>query len=303
MSDFSLLINEILPKNAWQKDEPLSAHSSFRIGGNADYFARPADEASFTALIEAAKVSKTPFCVIGSGSNILFSDKGFRGVIITTHGLKNIEINGTAVRAGSGVTLPILSSKAQRESLDGMRFMCGIPGTVGGGVFMNAGAYGGEISDILTGSRYYDTDSGEICELSANEHDFAYRHSSYMDHPERIILSADFALKNGDPDEIKAECDELLRRRAEKQPLEFPSAGSTFKRYPGFFTAQLIDECGLKGYTVGGAQVSQKHAGFVINRGGATAADVLALVDHIKTVIRSKHGIDIECEIRFIGEM
>ena len=302
MSDFSLIINEILPRDAWQKDEPLSAHSTFRIGGNADFFARPTDENSFKSLIEGAKSSDIPYCVIGSASNILFSDKGFRGVVITTLGMKNITVNGTVIKAESGVTLPILSAKAQREALDGMRFMCGIPGTVGGGIFMNAGAYGGEISDILISSRYYDSGSGEICELMAEEHNFSYRYSSYMEHPERIILSADFALESGDPAEIKAECDELLRCRAEKQPLEFPSAGSTFKRYPGFFTAQLIDECGLKGFGIGGAQVSEKHAGFVINRGGATAADVLALIRHIKAVIFAKHGIEIECEIRFVGE-
>ena len=180
--------------------------------------------------------------------------------------------------------------------------MCGIPGTVGGGIYMNAGAYGGEIADILVSSRYYDTSSGEICELSSLEHDFAYRHSSYMEHPERIILSAKFALAQGCADDIKKECDELLRKRAEKQPLEFPSAGSTFKRYPGFFTAQLIDESGLKGYSVGGAQVSEKHAGFVINRGGATSSDVLELIEYIKAKIKKTHGIDIECEIRFIGE-
>ena len=297
------ILNSILSPSSWQKDEPLSSHCTFKIGGNADYFARPEDENSFTALILALKAEKIPYCVIGGGSNILFSDKGFRGVVITTQGLKNIETDGEKMTAGSGAMLPLVSARAQKEALDGMRFMCGIPGTVGGGIFMNAGAYGGEIADILTSSRYFDTEKGEICSLSAAEHDFSYRHSSYMEHPERIILSAEFALKHGDADEIKAECDCLLKKRAEKQPLEFPSAGSTFKRYPGFFTAQLIDECGLKGFTVGGAQVSEKHAGFVINRGGATSSDVLSLVEHIKNVIREKHGIDIECEIRFIGEV
>ncbi len=297
------LLNSILSPSSWQKDEPLSSHCTFKIGGTADYFARPEDEESLTALILALKAKGIPYCVIGGGSNILFSDKGFRGVVITTQGLKNIEIKGEKMTVGSGAMLPLVSSRAQKEALDGMRFMCGIPGTVGGGIFMNAGAYGGEISDILTSSRYFDAERGEICELSSGEHDFSYRHSSYMEHPERIILSADFALRRGNADEIKAECDCLLRKRAEKQPLEFPSAGSTFKRYPGFFTAQLIDDCGLKGFAVGGAQVSEKHAGFVINRGGATASDVLSLIDHIKSVVKEKNGINIECEIRFIGEV
>lgn len=302
MSDFLVRARQILSDSSLLLNEPLSLHSSFRIGGEADYFAKPESEEAFTALLSAAGECGVPYCVIGCASNILFSDKGFRGVVISTLGLKNIDINGNLVRAGAGVTMPVLSSRAQKNSLDGMRFMCGIPGTVGGGVFMNAGAYGGEIACILTSSRYYDTEKGEIFSLSASEHDFGYRHSSYMEHNERVLLSADFSLTLGNPDEIKAECEELLRRRAEKQPLEFPSAGSTFKRYPGFFTAQLIDECGLKGFSVGGAQVSEKHAGFVINRGGATAEDVLTLVDKIKETIKKERGIDIECEMRFVGE-
>ncbi len=296
------ILKSILSPTEWQKDELLSSHSTFKIGGIADYFARPNDEESFIELILALKERGIPYCIIGCGSNILFSDKGFRGVVITTQGLKKIDIKGEKMTVGSGAMLPVVSARAQKASLDGMRFMCGIPGTVGGGIFMNAGAYDGEIAHILTSSRYFDTEKGEIFELSASGHDFSYRHSSYMENPERIILSANFALKYGNADEIKAECDCLLKKRAEKQPLEFPSAGSTFKRYPGFFTAQLIDECGLKGFTIGGAQVSEKHAGFIINRSGATASDVLSLIEHIKGVIREKHGIDIECEIRFIGE-
>ncbi len=302
MSEFSILLNEILAPGEWHKDEPLSAHSTFRIGGKADFFASPSRKESLTALIRAAKENDIEYSVIGSGSNILFSDKGFRGLVITTHGMKNVEINDNVITADCGVLLPLLSVKAMKNSLDGMRFMCGIPGTVGGGIFMNAGAYGGEIADILISSHYYDTKRDEICVLELSAHNFAYRHSSYMEHPERIILSADFALRAGNYDDIKAECDELLKKRAEKQPLDFPSAGSTFKRYPGFFTAKLIDECGLKGFAIGGAQVSEKHAGFIINRGGATAHDVLTLIDHIKEVIRDKQGIDIECEIRFVGE-
>ncbi len=302
MSDFSEALKRLLGAECFAENEVLASHSSFKIGGRADYFARPDSEEILMAVIEKAKEHSVPYTVIGSGSNILFSDKGVRGLVITTLGLNNIIINGTNIRAGCGVKMPILSLRAQKGSLDGMRFMCGIPGTVGGGVFMNAGAYGGEVSQILASSRYYDTVLGRICELAGAEHDFSYRHSSYQEHPERILISADFELRAGNADEIKAECDELLRKRAEKQPLEFPSAGSTFKRYPGFFTAQLIDECGLKGLSVGGAQVSEKHAGFVINRGNATSAQVLELIDRIKEVIKRERGIEIECEIRFVGE-
>ena len=302
MSDFLVRARQILSDSSLLLNEPLSLHSSFRIGGEADYFAKPESEEAFTALLSAAGECGVPYCVIGCASNILFSDKGFRGVVISTLGLKNIDINGNLVRAGAGVTMPVLSSRAQKNSLDGMRFMCGIPGTVGGGVFMKAGAYGGEIACILTSSRYYDTEKGEIFSLSASEHDFGYRHSSYMEHNERVLLSADFSLTLGNPDEIKAECEELLRRRAEKQPLEFPSAGSTFKRPEGYFAGKLIQDAGLSGYKVGGAMVSTKHAGFVINAGGATAQDIYQLIQHIQKTVNDKFQVELEPEVRFLGE-
>lgn len=302
MSDFIKLAKEILGEAAVLCDEPLSAHSTFKIGGPTDVFLRPETEEELLSLIEAAKRTGTEFFVLGGGSNVLFSDKGFRGAVISTLGLRGVEIDGTRIKAGAGVTMPLLSARAGKNALAGMVFMCGIPGTVGGGVFMNAGAHGGEISNILVSSRYLDTASGRINELSASEHEFSYRHSSYMEHPERIILSATFELSTGDAEVLRADAECILRQRAAKQPLDFPSAGSVFKRYPGFFTAQLIDECGLKGFSVGGAQVSEKHAGFIINRGGATASDVLSLISHIKATVKEKHSIDIECEIRFVGE-
>ncbi|MEE0970481.1 MAG: FAD-binding protein, partial [Clostridia bacterium] len=241
MCDFILKLKEILPEGDFKANEPLSLHSTFRIGGNADIFAKPSSEMYLVKLLKTAKENDIPYTVVGGGSNILFSDKGFKGLVITTQGLKNISSRDTFVTAESGVALPMLSSFLCRRGLGGMSFACGIPGTVGGGVFMNAGAYGGEFADVLVSSRYYDCISGKICEIANSEHNFSYRHSSYMEHSERVILSAEFSLDKGSSEVIKNECDELLRRRAEKQPLEFPSAGSTFKRYPGFFTAQLID--------------------------------------------------------------
>ncbi len=302
MTDFSLIMRELLSADEWSQNEELSSHSSFKIGGKADLFAKPVSSEKLISLIRAAMAEHYPFVVVGGGSNILFSDKGFRGLVITTMGLDGIEITGEVVTVSGGVSMPRLAKKLQLAGLTGFEFASGIPGSVGGGVFMNAGAYDGEIANVLTGSVYYDCELDRICELPAEEHAFSYRHSSYMDHPERIILSAEFSFKNGNPDTIKAKCDDFLCRRREKQPLEYPSAGSTFKRYPGYYTAQMIDECGLKGFSIGGAQVSQKHAGFVINCGNASAADVLALIDHIKCVIKEQRGIDIECEIRFIGE-
>ncbi len=302
MPNFTDILKCKYPKAEVMTNEPLSSHCTFRIGGNAEFFAKPGTEGELIALIESAKEAEIPFTVIGGGSNILFSDSGVSGLVITTSGLKSMEISGTRIKAGSGVSMPVLSSRAAKEALAGLSFASGIPGTLGGGIFMNAGAYDGEIADVLISTRYYDCLDGKIYELKKEEHDFSYRHSLYMEHGERIILSAELELSEGDSEKIKAECEELLKRRAEKQPLEYPSAGSAFKRYPGYFTAKLIDECGLKGYSVGGAQVSEKHAGFVINRGGATARDVLALTEHIKNVIKERHGIEIEREIRFIGE-
>lgn len=303
MSNFAEIINEKIPTLKIAENELLSEHSSFHIGGKADFFAEPENEKELISLVKNAKEAKMNFCVIGNASNILFGDGGFRGVVISMQQMKNITVCGENITADCGVSLTALSNAAQKASLDGVRFLCGIPGTVGGGVYMNAGAYGGEVSCVLASSRFYDSETDVISDIQKSEHEFAYRHSSYMEHPERILLSATFALHTGNPDEIRAEMDNLLARRREKQPLEYPSAGSTFKRYPGFFTANLIDECGLKGYSVGGAQVSEKHAGFVINRGGATAKDVLEVVNHIKKTVFEKKSINIECEIRIIGEM
>ena len=302
MSDFVSDVLKNCPALPIRQAEPLSAHCTFRIGGKADFFAEPSDENELISVLRAAKNTKMPFIVVGNASNILFRDGGFRGVVINTQRMKKVTVAGETITAECGVSLTALSCSAQKASLTGFEFLCGIPGTVGGGVYMNAGAYGGEIAETLVSSRFYDAEKDEICELDAASHMFGYRRSSYMENANRVLLSAIFKLSLGNAAEIRAEMDELLFRRREKQPLEFPSAGSTFKRYPGFYTAKLIDECGLRGCTVGGAQVSEKHAGFVINRGGASASDVLELIDRIKREIKKTHGIDIECEIRVVGE-
>lgn len=280
-------------------DRPLCRDSTFKIGGNAAIAVFPHDREQLCSVIDFCNVNGIYHTVIGKGSNVLFADEGFDGVVIFTSGLNGISTNGATVTAECGVSVTYLSNAAQKNSLGGLEFAYGIPGTVGGAVFMNAGAYGGEIKDVVVSVDCYDPKSGRIETLTAEQCRFGYRESVFQTSG-KTVLSATFSLAPRDPNLIKADMDDYMSRRREKQPLEFPSAGSTFKRYPGFFTAKLIDEAGLKGYSVGGAQVSEKHAGFVINRGNATASDVLSLVEEIKKRIFEINGINIECEIRYI---
>lgn len=285
----------------YQENFPLSTCSTFRIGGPADIAIFPENSAAAVNAIQLCKSWNIPYVFIGNGSNILFDDNGYRGAIIQSKRMKNIHIHEAVLQADCGTSLTAAASASQQASLTGMEFAYGIPGSCGGAVYMNAGAYDGQISDILTQSTCYDPESDQIITLRAEQHDFGYRHSVYM-HTERIILSAAFTLQPGDAAEIRKKMEEFMSRRIEKQPLEYPSAGSVFKRYPGHYTSKLIEEAGLKGVRIGGAQVSPKHAGFIVNTGGATASDVRSLVALIQNKIRQIHGIDIECEIRFIGE-
>ncbi|MBQ7669478.1 MAG: UDP-N-acetylmuramate dehydrogenase [Clostridia bacterium] len=282
-------------------DEPMSNHTSFRIGGPAKIFVSPRIE-TFPELLQ--KISKHGInrFVLGKGSNVLFDDEGFDGAVISTLNLDSVDLNGRVIMCAAGCSLTALSRFALDNSLSGLSFAYGIPGSVGGAVYMNAGAYNGEISYVLSGSDYVDTNTFTVHHLGREEHCFSYRHSSYKDHPERIIISAEFTLKDGDANVIKAEMDDFMERRRTKQPLEYPSAGSVFKRYPGRYTAQMIDEAGLKGASVGGAEVSVKHAGFIINKGGATSGDVKELVALIEKTIKEKFGIEIEREIIYIGK-
>ncbi len=278
---------------------PLCDFSTFKIGGNALFLIFPKCEGAFIKTVEKIKNENVRFTVIGNGSNILFSDKGFDGAVISTKLMNKISLSKNVLYAESGASLTALSLTAQKNSLSGLEFAYGIPGSVGGAVYMNAGAYDGEISAVLKESRYFDPETLEISSLQGSEHDFSYRHSAYMDN-DFVILSASFELKEGKCDEIKAKMDSFMQRRAEKQPLNYPSAGSVFKRYPGYFTAKLIDDAGLKGFSVGDAKVSTKHAGFIVNKGNAKAEDVLALIEIIKKKIFENNGIHIETEIKYI---
>lgn len=281
------------------RDIPLSSYTSFGIGGKVNLAVFPANVSEAVATLDLLRKENIRFTVLGNGTNVLVDDRGFEGAALILSGLRSCSLEGEIIHADAGMPLTGLSLFAQKNSLSGLEFAYGIPGTVGGGIYMNAGAYGGEMSQVTVVSRYYDTDTGEMGAFFGDEHDFSYRHSVYNDSS-KVILSADISLKRGDGDEIKEIMDGYMRSRREKQPLEYPSAGSVFKRGNGFITAKLIDEAGLRGRRVGGAEVSEKHAGFIVNRGGATSADVLNLIEIIKEEVKARFGHDIYCEIKYI---
>ncbi len=280
-------------------EEPLAAHCTFKIGGPAKLFVQPETEEQLCRVIALCRELQIRYYLLGNGSNILFADEGFAGAVIDISTLRTgIRMSGQTITAGAGVRLSALCKAALAQELTGMEFAYGIPGTVGGAVYMNAGAYGGEMKDVLVSVRYLDTD-GKIIQAPAADLDLGYRHSVFEENG-GCILTADFCLQKGDPQEIRAKMEDLMGRRIEKQPLDKPSAGSTFKRPAGAFAAALIDQCGLKGLRHGGAAVSEKHSGFVVNMGGATCADVLALCEEVRTVVKEKTGYDLEREIRVV---
>lgn len=279
-----------------KENELLSAHTSFRIGGPADLFIIPHSESALISLADMIKNTSVRSFFLGNGTNLLFSDDGFRGAVVSLAELREISVSGKKITAGAGSPLIAVCKAARDASLSGMETGYGIPGTVGGAVYMNAGAYGGQTSDVLVSSTYLDLDDLSVHTIDKDEHNFGYRDSIYK-HKNRVILSAVFELKDGAKDEITAQMNDVMERRISKQPLEWPSAGSVFKRPEGHFAGQLIEESGLKGCTVGGAQVSEKHAGFIINKGGATQKDVLDLIDHINEVINKNYGLTLECEV------
>ncbi len=283
----------------YRENEPLAAHCTFKIGGPAQVFVQPEREEQLCRAIALCKQQRTRYYVLGNGSNILFADEGYQGAVLDVSALHSVvEVNGTTLCAGAGVRLSTLCKAALEHALTGLEFAYGIPGTVGGAVYMNAGAYGGEMKDVLIECRHIDSD-GNLGSLKGEELGLSYRTSAY-EHNGYIITTLVMKLKKGDKTEIKAKMQELLQRRKDKQPLEYPSAGSTFKRPVGYFAGGLIEECGLKGCSVGGAQVSEKHAGFIINKGGATAQDVLDLIKYVQDRVYEERGIHLEPEVRLI---
>ena len=282
-------------------EEPMAKHTSFRIGGPADVLAQPANEAELAALLKRAGEHAVPVTLVGNGSNLLVRDKGIRGLVIKLSNIfSSITVEGNVLTFGSGISLAMASKKAASLSLSGLEFAVGIPGTIGGAVYMNAGAYDGEMAKVVTCVRVMDM-QGKISELQASELDFAYRHTA-LQNSGWIVISVTVALQPGEAESIAAKMADFSQRRISKQPLELPSAGSMFKRPVGYFAGTLIEQTGLKGYTVGGAQVSQKHAGFVVNVGGATAQDVLQLISDVQSKVFAAHGVRLEPEVLVLGE-
>ncbi len=281
--------------------EPMTKHTSFHIGGPAELMAQPQSEAELQSLLLKAAEAAVPVTLVGNGSNLLVRDKGIRGLVIKLGSmLRDIKVSGNVLTFGSGVSLAQASKKAAELGLSGMEFAVGIPGSIGGAVYMNAGAYDGEMSKVVKSVRVMDA-AGEVSELSASELDFGYRHSA-LQGSGKIVTSVTLELAAGDKQAIAEKMADFSNRRITKQPLELPSAGSMFKRPPGYFAGTLIDQTGLKGYTVGGAQVSTKHAGFVVNIGGATAADVLQLISDVQAKVFAAHGVHLEPEVLVLGE-
>lgn len=281
--------------------EPMSGHTTFRTGGPADIFIMPKSLEEVTASIEILQKHHIPILVIGNGSNLLVSDKGIRGAVLHIGGrMSEISVDGETIYAQGGVLLSTLSAKAAENSLTGLEFASGIPGSLGGAVTMNAGAYGGEMKDVLVSTEVLTKDL-EVKTILAEDLQLSYRHS-VLPEKDYILLNATLRLKKGNLDEIKNRMKELGEQRREKQPLQFPSAGSTFKRPEGYFAGKLIQDADLKGKSIGGAQVSEKHAGFVINKGNATTQDILDLISFCQQTVFDKFGVSLETEVKIVGE-
>ena len=281
-------------------DELLSGHTTFKIGGPADIFVSPDDADELRGVLAACAEACAPHFLLGCGSDLLVSDEGYRGVIVSlTEGLVGVTVEGKEMTCQAGVSLREASEMACELGLSGLEFACGIPGSVGGACYMNAGAYGGSMADVLSSVRVICPD-GSLATLSVDELELGYRKSRIASEG-LVVVSATFALKAGKPEVIRERMEELTRQREEKQPLELPSAGSTFKRPEGYFAGKLIMDAGLKGYQVGGAAVSKKHAGFVVNVDEATAADVHAVIEHVQDEVERQFGVRLEPEVRFLG--
>lgn len=294
MNDILNKLSAITDEKNIHQNEPMKKHTTFRTGGPADIFVTPTSEEE---MIECLKldVSKT---IIGNGSNLLVKDGGIRGLVIQTTKLNNIIVNGENILAESGAFLSKISNVAKDSSLTGIEFACGIPGTLGGAVAMNAGAYGGEMKDIILKTRYADA-NGNVFEIT--DHEFDYR-KSFFTGKDYVILSSEIRLHKGIKNEIEDRMKELMNSRNSKQPVNMPSAGSTFKRPAGFFAGKLIEDSGLKGYSIGGASVSTLHAGFVLNNGGATSKDILDLIAYIQSKVYENYNVKLETEVKIIGE-
>ncbi len=292
-------LHNILTSELILTNEPMKNHTSFKIGGNADYYVMPETKEQILSVRNFCLENDVPFYIVGKGSNLLVSDNGLRGVVIKIgRNFSSYKVNDDTITAQSGILLSKLANVALENEFTGFEFASGIPGSLGGAVYMNAGAYDGEMKDVVISTEYIDK-NGNICTVTGEEHDFSYRHSMFSS--DDVILESAMKFNRGNKDEIYAYMKDLNNRRREKQPLEYPSAGSTFKRPDGYFAAKLIDDSGLRGYRIGGAMVSDKHCGFVVNVDNATCDDVLKLMDYIKEIVMKKYGVELEPEIKYLG--
>ena len=283
------------------RNEPMKRHTTFRIGGPADYYLCPHSAKEIQKVVEICREEKLPYFILGNGSNLLVSDQGYRGVVIQLwKNVSDIRVEGCLIHAKAGASLAKIAAEALEEGLTGMEFAAGIPGTLGGAVVMNAGAYGGEMKDILKEVLVMDQ-QGRIFTLEKKDLKLGYRTSAVKEKG-YIVLAAVLELWPGDREEIRKLMEDLKQKRVEKQPLDLPSAGSTFKRPEGYFAGKLIMDAGLRGFSVGGAQISEKHCGFVVNKGGATARDVLELIQEVHKRVHQKFGVELETEVKFLGE-
>ncbi|MBS5133070.1 MAG: UDP-N-acetylmuramate dehydrogenase [Lachnospiraceae bacterium] len=294
-------LTEWMPEERVKKEEPMRLHTTFRVGGPADLFVSPNSVEEVCKVTALCSEEGVPYYIMGNGSNLLVSDQGYRGVIIQFYKeMNDISVEGTLLRAQAGALLSAVANRALSESLTGFEFAAGIPGTLGGACVMNAGAYGGEMKDVLKAVTVL-TQEGEVLTLSNEELELGYR-TSVIARKHYIVLEAEIALSEGKKEEIQAVMDDLKERRITKQPLEYPSAGSTFKRPEGYFAGKLIQDAGLRGFQVGGAQVSEKHCGFVINKDHATAAEIAELIRQVSEKVEAQFGVKLEPEVKRLGE-
>ncbi len=299
--DFEQRLAGLMDRERIKKDEPMKKHVTFRVGGNADYFVTVKNADEIAAVINLCKEEKVPYFIMGNGSNLLVGDKGIRGVVIQiAKDMNEIEVDGETITAMAGALLSKIAGAALNAGLTGLEFASGIPGTLGGAVVMNAGAYGGEMKDVLDMVRVL-TPEGEILELGKDALKLGYR-TSVVAEKNYIVLDARIVLKKDDKEKIREYMEDLKGRRTSKQPLEYPSAGSTFKRPEGYFAGKLIDDAGLRGFALGGAQVSEKHCGFVINKDNATALEIIKLIEEVQKRVKENSGVALETEVKKVGE-
>lgn len=293
--------NIIDDKDRIMFNEPMKNHTTVKVGGIADVLVLPKDVNEIKSLLNFVKKNDIPYFIIGCGSNLIVTDEKIHALIIKiTNKFGKVYVNGNMIIADAGASMPYVSITAKRNSLSGFEFACGIPGTIGGGVRMNAGAYGSEIKDIFLQATYLDSE-GNIKTIDKDDMKFGYRHTFFSDHPDYVIISAKFELKSRSMEEIETKMNENSIARREKQPLEYPNFGSVFKRPEGYFVGKLISDAGLRGYTLGGAKVSEKHTGFIVNTGNATCKDIVDLIHYIQKVVFEKFGVKLESEVVYIG--